>query len=172
VITPTTHGSGPGGHDERLTKKDIFTRKIVYKKIYEQMEQAAYNLFDYGSRLCQKRGLVLVDTKYEFGLYRGELTLMDEIHTPDSSRFWIAGTYEKRLRRGAEPDNFDKEFLRLWYADKGYTGSGTPPPMSQQLIIDLAKRYIEVYEKITGRKFNAYRYPIERSIKECLETYA
>lgn len=164
VITPTTHGGGKGGHDERLTKEEIIKRKIVDKKLYEQMEKAALALFDFGSKLCKKRGLILVDTKYEFGLYKGKLTLIDEIHTPDSSRFWIEKTYKKRFEKGLEPENFDKEFLRLWYVKRGYKGEGKPPEMAKQLIIDLAKRYISVYEKITGKKFKVYKYPIEKRI--------
>lgn len=164
VITPTTHGGGKGGHDERLTKKEIIDRKIVPKKLYKQMEKAALALFKYGSKLCRSHGLILVDTKYEFGLYKGKLTLIDEIHTPDSSRFWIADTYESRFKKGLEPENFDKEFLRLWYAKRGYKGDGQPPKMSDELIIDVARRYIGVYEKITGKKFQVYKYPINDQI--------
>lgn len=164
VVTPTTHGGGKGGHDERLTKEEIISRNIVPKKLYEQMEKASLKLFEYGSKLCRSRGLILVDTKYEFGLYKGKLTLIDEIHTPDSSRFWKENTYVSRIKKGLEPENFDKEFLRLWYAKKGYRGDGKPPAMSKQLIVDLAKRYIAVYEKITGKKFKAYTYPIEQKI--------
>lgn len=171
VITPTTHGGGKGGHDERLTKEQIIERKIVDKKLYEQMEKAALSLFDFGSKLCQKKGLILVDTKYEFGLYKGKLTLIDEVHTPDSSRFWIAKTYGSRFKKGLEPENFDKEFLRLWYAKRGYKGDGKPPAMATQLIVDLAKRYIAVYEKITGKKFKAYQYPIEERIKKAILSY-
>jgi phosphoribosylaminoimidazole-succinocarboxamide synthase len=164
VITPTTHGGGKGGHDERLTRDEIIKRKIVPKKLYEQMEKATYELFEYGSSLCKRRGLILVDTKYEFGLYKGKLTLIDEIHTPDSSRFWVAKTYKTRFEKGEEPDNFDKEFLRLWYAKRGYTGDGEPPKMAKELIVALAKRYIVVYEKITGKKFRLFEYPIEKRI--------
>ncbi len=171
VITPTTHGGGKGGHDERLTKEQIIERKIVEKKLYEQMEKAALALFDFGSKLCQKKGLILVDTKYEFGLYKGKLTLIDEIHTPDSSRFWIGKTYISHFKKGLEPENFDKEFLRLWYAKRGYKGDGKPPEMAKQLIVDLAKRYIAVYEKITGKKFQAYQYPIEERIKKAISYY-
>jgi phosphoribosylaminoimidazole-succinocarboxamide synthase len=164
VITPTTHGTGKGGHDERLTRNEIISRKIVPKKLYEQMEEATYEIFKKGSRLCESKGIILVDTKYEFGLYNGELTLIDEVHTPDSSRFWKANTYEKRFEKGEEPENFDKEFLRLWYAEKGYRGDGTPPKMSKELIVALAQRYIAIYETLTGEKFKAFNYPIEDRI--------
>jgi phosphoribosylaminoimidazole-succinocarboxamide synthase len=165
VITPTTHAE-KGAHDERLTREEIISRKIVDKKLYEEMEKAAYALFDYGSKLCGEKGLILVDTKYEFGLYNGELTLIDEIHTPDSSRFWVKDTYESRFAKGEEPENYDKEFLRLWYTNKGYKGDGTQPEMSEELIVALANRYIDVAEKITGKKFQVYHYPIEERIKQ------
>lgn len=170
VITPTTHGGGAGGHDERLTREEIIKRGIVSEKLYTQMEKAALALFDFGSTLCRKRGLILVDTKYEFGLVDGKLTLMDEIHTPDSSRFWIAETYKERFSKGLEPENFDKEFLRLWYANQGYRGDGEPPPMTEELIIALAKRYVAVYEKITGRTFRNYHYPVEHDIVKRVAT--
>lgn len=165
VITPTTHAE-IGGHDERLTKEEIISRKIVSKKLYEEMEEATYELFNYGTMHCGEKGLILVDTKYEFGLFDGALTLIDEIHTPDSSRFWVKNTYESHIKKGLEPENYDKECLRLWYANKGYKGTGTPPDMSEELIVALANRYIDVYEKITGKKFRSYNYPIEERIRQ------
>lgn len=172
VITPTTHGGGKGGHDERLTRDEILKRKLVSPKIYAQMEKTALALFAYGSELCKKRGLILVDTKYEFGLYKGKLMLMDEIHTPDSSRFWIAKTYKERVKKGLEPENFDKEFLRLWYAKRGYRGDGKPPAMAKELIVALAKRYIAVYETMTKKKFVPQPYPVEDAIAQALSSYA
>lgn len=170
AITPTTHPpAGSAVHDERLTREEIIEKKIVSKKLYEEMERVSLSLFTYGSELCRKRGLILVDTKYEFGLYKGNLMLIDETHTPDSSRFWKAETYEKRFTKGLEPENFDKEFLRLWYAGRGYRGDGIPPAMPKDLIIVLAKRYIGVYEKITGKKFRPYQYPISRRIHDELQ---
>lgn len=171
IITPTTHGGGKGGHDERLTKEEIIKRKIVDEKLYKQMEKAVLRLFEFGSKLCLKQGLILVDTKYEFGLYKGKLTLIDEIHTPDSSRFWIKKTYKERFNKGLEPENFDKEFLRLWYFKKGYRGDGKPPKMDSELILALSQRYISVYEKITGKKFKAYQYPIEDRIIKNIKKY-
>lgn len=155
VITPTYHGdiTGKGGHDTRLTKKEILQSRIVPKKIYEQMEKASLALFKFGQAWCEKHGLILVDTKYEFGLYKNKLILIDEIHTPDSSRFWIKKTYKERIAKGMEPENFDKEFLRLWYVDRGYKGDGKPQPMPQSLVKKVSKRYRDVYEKLTGKKF-------------------
>jgi len=168
VLTPTTHPEvGSGLHDERLTREQIIEKKLIDKKLYEQMEKVALQLFIFGSKLCKKQGLILVDTKYEFGINNGKLMLIDEIHTPDSSRFWIADTYEERFNKGQEPENFDKEFLRLRYANElGYRGDGTPPEMPEDLIIDLAKRYIAVYEKISGQTFEMFDYPIEERIKK------
>lgn len=149
VITPTTKAEK--GHDERLTEKEIL--KIVPAKLWKQMKKVALQLFERGQKICDKAGIILVDTKYEFGLLKGKLILIDEIHTPDSSRFWVKKTYQERFEKGLEPENFDKEILRLWYAKRGYKGDGKPPKMSQKLITDLSKRYIAIYEKITGKKF-------------------
>ena len=168
VITPTTHGdpTGKGGHDSRLTRDEILGSDLVSNEIYLQMEKVAIELFKRGSEIALEQGLILVDTKYEFGLIDGKLVLMDEIHTPDSSRFWKADTYQERFSKGEEPENFDKEFLRLWYKDKGYTGDGEPPKMSEELVVQLSQRYIEVYEKLTGEVFEGFEYPIEGRIKE------
>lgn len=171
IITPTTHPeAGSKLHDERLTRDEIIKYKIVPEKLYKQMEKVSLALFEFGQKWCEKHGLILVDTKYEFGLYNGELTLIDEIHTPDSSRFWMADTYQERFEKDEEPENFDKEFLRLWYADKGYRGDGTPPKMSKDLIVALAQRYIGVYEKITGQKFKVFKYPIEERIFKAVQS--
>ncbi|MBI2601140.1 phosphoribosylaminoimidazolesuccinocarboxamide synthase [Candidatus Daviesbacteria bacterium] len=169
VITPTTHGGGKNGHDERLTRKEILERKLISPKLYKQMEETSLELFKFGSKLCAKQGLILVDTKYEFGLdENSNLMLMDEMHTPDSSRFWIEKTYKDRFAKGIEPENFDKEFLRLWYAQRGYKGDGNPPKMSKDLIVALAERYIAVYAKLTDKKFKLFKYPIEKRIEKNL----
>src|SRR5690606_11949653 len=123
IITPTTKATG-GAHDERLTRAEILERGIVEKSLWEQVEQAALAIFARGQTVARKAGLILVDTKYEFGLIDGKLALVDEVHTPDSSRYWIAETYQPG---GQEPQNFDKEFLRLWFVEHGYRGEGTPP---------------------------------------------
>lgn len=151
VITPTTKAEK--GHDERLTKEEILQRKIVSKKIYEHMEKATLALFEKGTEICVKAGIILVDTKYEFGLYNGKLILIDEIHTPDSSRFWIKKTYPKRFKKDLEPENFDKEFLRRWFKNKGYAGEGKPPKMTHEFAGQVSKRYVDVCEMITGKKF-------------------
>jgi len=154
VITPTTRGTGAGGHDEPITGNEIIKRKLVPSSIWRQMERVALELFERGTRICDKAGLILADTKYEFGLSRDlKLTLIDEIHTPDSSRLWVKKTYKDRFRKGEEVENYDKEFMRLWFAKQGYIGRGKPPKMPNDLIVKIAQRYISVYEKITGEKF-------------------
>lgn len=170
VLTPTTKTES--GHDQRLTREQIIKKKIAPEKIYKQMEKVSLALFDRGTKICAKAGIILVDTKYEFGLdEKGRLILIDEVHTPDSSRFWIKKTYLARFKKSLEPENFDKEFLRLWYAKKGYKGDGTPPKMDPKLRDQVSKRYISVYEKITGKKFarkNKEFLSLDKNIKKWL----
>ncbi|MBI2621748.1 MAG: phosphoribosylaminoimidazolesuccinocarboxamide synthase [Candidatus Levybacteria bacterium] len=153
AITPTTHPeAGSKVHDERLTEKEILQRRIVSPKIWRKMKKISLELFERGTKICERAGIILVDTKYEFGLDKeGKLMLIDEIHTPDSSRFWIKKTYRQIHAKGLEPQNFDKEFLRLWYAKRGYKGSGVPPKMPAELIKQVSNRYIQIYKKITGK---------------------
>lgn len=166
IITPTTHPlAGSAVHDERLTRGEILKHKLISKKLYELMEKTSLALFERGTKICSRAGLILVDTKYEFGLYKNKLMLIDEIHTPDSSRFWIKKTYKERFTKGFEPENFDKEFLRLWFVKKGYRGEGVPPKMLPDFITQVAKRYIAVYEKITGKKFKSEFKDIIKSIQ-------
>lgn len=152
VITPTTKAVN-GGHDERLTRDEILDRAIVPREIYLAMEDATRRLFARGQALAADRGFILVDTKYEFGDVDGRLTLIDEIHTVDSSRFWKADSYDARFAAGEEPDTFDKEFLRRWYVDRGYRGEGTPPPMPDELAERMSRLYIAALEGVTGEAF-------------------
>lgn len=166
IITPTTHG-GPSGHDERLTREQILSRKIVAPEIYAQMEEAALQLFAFGTLTCAAKGIILVDTKYEFGLdERGQVILMDEIHTPDSSRFWDKDSYAKRVANGFEPINMDKEIVRKWYAEQGYTGDGVPPALSNELKVLVSILYLAVHEKITGGSLAEYHYPVMEALGE------
>lgn len=168
VITPTTKAET--GHDERLTEKEIRQRRIVSPNIWKQMKKATLALFKKGQEVCNLAGIILVDTKYEFGLdQKGKLILIDEIHTPDSSRFWVKDTYKKKFSSSEEPENFDKEFLRIWYAQRGYKGDGTPPKMPADFMAKVSQRYIAIFEKITGKKFHTYSYPIDKRIKYNLE---
>ncbi len=174
VITPTTKAES--GHDERLTEKDILSGKIKMKDgrkvstaLWKQMKKAALEIFEKGSKICSEAGIILVDTKYEFGLLDGKLTLIDEIHTPDSSRFWVKKSYDENFKKGKEPENFDKEFLRIWYAKRGYKGDGKMPKMPPDFMAKVSKRYINIFEKITGEKFKYYPYPIDKRIMKNLK---
>lgn len=159
VITPTTKARD-GGHDERITSAEVVSQGLVSAEHWEQICAAAIAVFQRGQEVARKGGLILVDTKYEFGLSpQGEVTLIDEVHTPDSSRFWLADSYEQRIAGGQEPDNFDKEFIRLYYAARGYRGDGDPFPLPPDLAVQAAVRYIRTYELLTGRPFPAAEQP-------------
>ena len=150
VITPTTRATGPGSHDERITPAEIVQRGLMSPADWDAVAGMALAVFRRGQEVAARGGLVLVDTKYEFGTIDGRISIIDEVHTPDSSRFWKADSYRERVARGEEPDNFDKEFVRLWYTERGYRGEGEPPPMDEALVVQAALRYVSVYEMITS----------------------
>jgi phosphoribosylaminoimidazole-succinocarboxamide synthase len=159
IITPTTKAAG-GMHDERITRTEILARGIVSASLWDEIEHSALSLFAYGQAVAQRAGLILVDTKYEFGLVDGKLVLIDEIHTPDSSRFWIAESF----RPGQEPANYDKEYLREWFAAQGYRGDGTPPSMPPDFVAQVAARYIGTFERLTGETFAPAEQPAAERI--------
>jgi phosphoribosylaminoimidazole-succinocarboxamide synthase len=160
IITPTTKGR-EGEHDERITCAEVTERKLLDEETWETVQAAALAVFKRGQEIAQRGGLILVDTKYEFGrLPDGQVVLIDEVHTPDSSRFWVADTYKERVAAGEEPENFDKEFLRLWYAERGYRGDGEPPEATETLVTQVGQRYISCYEKLTGQAFVPGSYPV------------
>lgn len=170
MITPTTKG-GPTGHDERLTCAEVVEKSYLKADLWDRTMQAALALFAFGQKRAQQAGLILVDTKYEFGLDSdGELVLIDEIHTPDSSRFWKADTYESRFLQGEEPENFDKEFIRMAYADKGYRGDGVVPEMDEELFVQASLRYIKIYELLTGNDFVPGDYPVNPRLMKNLQS--
>ena len=154
IITPSTKAEH-GAHDESVSGEEIIKRKLVDEKIYRQMEKAALALFDFGTKLVAKNNLILVDTKYEFGELNGKLVLIDEIHTPDSSRFWIKDTYDELFSKGQEPQKLDKEYIRMWLSGKGFIGEGKIPAIPDEIKVEAAKRYITAYEMITGKEFEA-----------------
>ena len=167
IITPTTKAEA-GGHDERLTRDDILSRGLVAPHIWAEVERAAVALFQRGQEIARAAGLVLVDTKYEFGLIDGQLAVIDEMHTPDSSRYW---TLESNQRDPHQPQNFDKEFLREWFAARGYTGDGTPPVMPDEFVAQVAERYIAAFERLTGQTFKPGAQPASARIRQNLEAY-
>jgi phosphoribosylaminoimidazole-succinocarboxamide synthase len=133
------------------------------------VQSAALAIFKRGQEVAARVGLILVDTKYEFGIAPGgRMMLVDEVHTPDSSRFWRADTYAERFAAGKEPENFDKEFVRLAYAEQGYRGDGAPPTMPDSLWVSASQRYIAIYEMLTGQSFVPGHYPIQSRLIENL----
>lgn len=154
ILTPTTKADA--GHDENISRDEIIAQGIVAKDVYEQVEKYALALFERGSEIAAKRGLILVDTKYEFGLRDGKVILIDEIHTPDSSRYFYADGYEERLAKGEEQRQLSKEFVRQWLISNGFMGKPgqTVPEMTQEYCIEVSQRYIELYEHITGMTFH------------------
>lgn len=169
IITPTTKG-GPSGHDERLTCAEVVSKGILDAETWEQVQSAALAVFKRGQELAEKDGLVLVDTKYEFGRAPdGRILLIDEVHTPDSSRFWKVDSYESRFAAGLEPENFDKEFVRIAYAEKGYRGEGEIPSMPDSLWAAASERYITIYEMLTGQEFVPGEYPVNQRLAENLK---
>ncbi len=170
IITPTTKGSETG-HDERLTCAEVVEKNLLDQKTWNQIQAAALAIFKRGQELASKAELILVDTKYEFGLTDdGEVLLIDEVHTPDSSRFWKANSYQKLFDEGKEQENFDKEFIRIAYAEKGYLGDGEIPAMPDDLWTSASRRYIAIYEMLTGKTFKPDMYPIEERLLKNLET--
>ena len=160
IVTPTTKGLN-NAHDEPLASAEVVSRGLVENELWRRVEHAALALFARGTELGATAGLILADTKYEFGLAAdGELLLIDEVHTPDSSRWWIAATYDERLRAGDEPESLDKEVVRRALADAGYSGSGPIPNLPAEVWSATTARYIDAYERLTGKTFNPGAYPV------------
>ena len=153
IITPTTKADA--GHDEDISREEILAKGIVSEEHYVQMENYTRALYQRGCEIAAKQGLLLVDTKYEFGLYNGKVCLMDEIHTPDSSRYFYKEGYEERQAKGEEQKQLSKEFVRRWLIENGFQGKDgqTVPHMSAEWINEISERYIELYEKVAGEKF-------------------
>ena len=152
ILTPSTK-EDYGKHDQPISKKEILNQGLVDKAIYEQAEDYALKLFQRGEEWAHKQGLILVDTKYEFGLVDGKLIVIDEIHTPDSSRYWIKDEYETRFKNGQKQLMLDKENIRQWLIEKGFSGEGTPPELDDHIRILLSEKYIELYNILTNQDF-------------------
>jgi len=169
IITPTTKAE-TGQHDERLSVAEVVEKGYVGRRTWNRVTELALALFARGTEISERAGLILVDTKYEFGIDpNGEVTLIDEIHTPDSSRFWKKESYEARLSEGLEPELFDKEFVRLQYAGAGYRGDGEIPRLPDSVWADVGVLYQTAYERLTGKAFLPAPYPAGRRIAANLE---
>tara|TARA_B100000029_G_scaffold352133_1_gene344646 strand:- start:528 stop:1475 length:948 start_codon:yes stop_codon:yes gene_type:complete len=167
ILTPSTKAEY-GKHDEPISREQIISG-LVKESIYKKAEDYAMELFNAGQSWADSRGLILVDTKYEFGMVDGELIVIDEIHTPDSSRYWVANDYEDRYQRGEKQNMLDKENIRQWLINKGFSGEGEPPRLSDEIRIKLAERYIELFGILTGKEFVPKVGDVEKRIKGNLE---
>jgi phosphoribosylaminoimidazole-succinocarboxamide synthase len=168
IITPTTKAEA-GGHDEPLSVADVEARGLVAPALWEQVCAAALAIFERGSQRAQAAGLILADTKYEFGLAPdGTLLLIDEVHTPDSSRFWEGANYESRLAAGEEPESMDKEIVRRAFVDLGYRGDGPIPTLDPAVWVATANGYQRAYERLTGRSFVSAEQPAVARIHRSL----
>ena len=152
ILTPSTKAEY-GLHDEPISKQEIIDQGLVEISIYEKAEEYALKLFEEGQKWANERGLILVDTKYEFGMYNGELIVIDEIHTPDSSRYWVESEYETRFNNNQSQLMLDKENIRQWLIENDFSGEGTPPELTDEIRMLLSEKYIELYEKLTGKDF-------------------
>jgi phosphoribosylaminoimidazole-succinocarboxamide synthase len=154
LLTPTTKAE-QGAHDENISRDEIISQGLVSKEDYEQLEQISLALFKRGSEMAREKGLILVDTKYEFGKKDGKIYLIDEIHTPDSSRYFYADGYEERFAKGENQKQLSKEFVREWLMENDFQGRAGDvlPDMSDTFVHEVSERYIELFESITGDKF-------------------
>ncbi|MDY7100394.1 MAG: phosphoribosylaminoimidazolesuccinocarboxamide synthase [Actinomycetota bacterium] len=167
LVTPTTKAPA-GHHDENLDHDEVTGRGLLDAATWDRVREIALGLFERGQDLAREGGLVLVDTKYELGVTpEGELVVIDEVHTPDSSRFWTTASLE-----AGEPENLDKEVVRRWYAAQGYRGDGDPPPMAPELVADMSRRYVSVYERLTGKAFEPAAQPAGPRIAAALRDWA
>ena len=175
IITPTTKADE--GHDEDISREEIIRQGLISEEDYKQIEEITYKLFQRGSEIAAKHGLILVDTKYEFGKIGDQIYLMDEIHTPDSSRNFIADEYQECFEKGLPVKQLSKEFVREWLMANGFQGQEGQqvPEMTPEIVSSISERYIELYEKVTGKKFEKADESddilkrIEKNIAECLE---
>ena len=175
IITPTTKADE--GHDEDISKEEIIAQGLVSREEYEQLEAYTRAIFQRGTEIAAKMGLILVDTKYEFGKKNGTIYLMDEIHTPDSSRYFYMEGYEERLARGEKQKQLSKEFVREWLMENGFQGQEGQqvPDMTPEVVAGITERYIELFEAVTGEKFvraedGDIEARIEKNVSEYLKT--
>ncbi len=162
------------GHDEDISKEEILERKLISAKDYAILEDYTFSLFEKGTQMAQERDLLLVDTKYEFGYYKDEIVLIDEIHTPDSSRYFYSEGYKEKLKNNESPIQLSKEFVREWLMEQGFQGKEGQiiPSLPKEFVELVSERYIELYERMTGKRFaRAYSPNIERRIEDNIALY-
>lgn len=169
IITPSTK-EALGKHDEPISEAEVVTRGLASARDWQRVVEAARGLFAEGQKWARSRGLILVDTKYEFGKVGDELYVIDELHTPDSSRFWLEEEYAQRFKEGRDQKMLDKENIRQWLInERGFQGHGTPPPIPDEVRADLAEKYLAAYEHITGEKLALHVGPVLPRIEQNLK---
>ena len=167
LITPSTKESD-GLHDRPCSREEILQAGLVDGQTWSSIEEKAIQLYLRGRDIAAQQGLILVDTKYEFGLADGQLMLIDEVHTPDSSRFWYADTYESLFEAGEKQRKLDKEYLRQWLMEQGYQGDGRPPAIPEDVFLEVSRRYQQAFESITGEEFKPMSARIEAEKQKVL----
>jgi phosphoribosylaminoimidazole-succinocarboxamide synthase len=169
LITPSTKAEY-GKHDEPISEREIVEKGLVSPEVWREATAVARRLFARGQEWAARRGLILVDTKYEMGIADGKLVVIDEIHTPDSSRYWIADGYERRFASGQDQEMLDKENIRQWLIkEHGFSGQGKPPPLTDEVRVMLARKYIEVFELLTGERFESPVGSVDERIRRNLK---
>lgn len=168
IITPSTKAA-KGDHDMPISEEEILSKGLVKQTLWDEIKEVSLALFGLGQAKTSAQGLILVDTKYEFGLSQGKLTLVDEVHTLDSSRYWVAATYQERFSSGQSPEMLDKEPTRQWLLSKGYKGEGAVPEFTKQHRVEISRHYIDSYQKITGTEFKGEVGSVSDRIRRNLE---
>jgi len=165
ILTPTTKSKAG---DQNISKETILAEGLIDEDLLDQIEEVCFKLFQRGTEVAAQRGLILVDTKYEFGLLDGKLVLIDEVHTPDSSRYWYINTYQELFEKEADQRMLDKEYVREWLVSKGFRGEGVPPPITDEVRTEASKRYLKVYEILTGQLLTPTTSNVVERIKDNL----
>jgi phosphoribosylaminoimidazole-succinocarboxamide synthase len=165
ILTPTTKHEK---HDRNISRDEAITEGLIDAETFDAAADICFKLFARGQEHAAGQGLILVDTKYEIGMLDGALTVIDEIHTPDSSRYWFADTYDELFEKGENQRKIDKEYIREWLAAQGFRGDGKPPALTDEVRVEAARRYIQAYEHVTGLEFKPVEGPILKRVEESL----
>ena len=171
IITPSTKAA-QGEHDESVAPSELYKRGAVDPGLYKELARISMRLYERGVSRAADHGMIFVDTKYEFGISNGKIMLMDEVNTPDSSRYWMKDDYESRFEKGEEPRKLDKEYVRTWLSEQGFTGDGKPPKLTDDIRVEASARYMEVVEKFTGEPMQLDVGPVDKSIYTILNPFA
>jgi len=166
ILTPTTKHEK---HDRPISREEAIQEGLIDAATFDAAAEICFKLFDAGVKHAAAQGLILVDTKYEIGQLNGKLVVSDEIHTPDSSRYWFADTYEELFKAGREQRKIDKEYVREWLVSQGFRGDGVPPALTEEVRLEAARRYIQAYEQVTGLEFKIIDEPVAIRITENLK---